>query len=68
MLLGLKYRAAVDWWAIGIVMYEMMVGQNSFQSLKKSPYGEKILKNHVSYPRWLTSSAVSVVSKGGKYI
>jgi serine/threonine protein kinase len=61
MLDGFNYGPAVDWWALGIVMYEMMVGQHPFQLPKTSPYWEKILNNSVSYPQRLTPSAVSIL-------
>lgn len=61
MLLGFKYGPEVDWWALGIVMYAMMVGQHPFQLPKRHPYREKILKNPVAYPKRLTVSAVSIL-------
>jgi serine/threonine protein kinase len=67
MLLGFKYGAEVDWWALGFVMYERMVGQHPFKLPKRYPYCEKIFKNSVAYPRRLTVSAVSILM-GGKHI
>jgi len=61
MLRGFKYGPEVDWWALGIVMYEMMVGQHPFQLPKRCPYHEKILKNPVAYPQRLSVSAVSIL-------
>ena len=61
MLLGFNYGPAVDWWALGIVMYEMMVGQHPFNLPKTSSYRVKILNDRVSYPSRLTESAVSIL-------
>jgi novel protein kinase C epsilon type len=68
MLLGFKYGPAVDWWALGIVMYEMMVGRHPFLLPRTFPYHEKILKNDVRYPLRLSCDAVSITREGGKYI
>ncbi|KAM6500675.1 AGC/PKA protein kinase [Amanita muscaria] len=42
---------AADWWACGILCYEMLVGYPPF--FDESPYGiyEKILKGHIHWPR-----------------
>ena len=63
MLLGLKSGAEVDWWALGIVMYKMMFGQNPFQFLAASRYARNILRNRVFYPQRLTFCAVSILKQ-----
>jgi len=61
MLLGFKYGHAVDWWALGIVMYEMMVSVHPFMLPETRSYCEKILTKRVFYPERLTSDAVSIL-------
>ena len=61
MLLIFNYGPEVDWWALGIVVYEMMVGHHPFQLPKGCPYQEKIIKNTVAYPLRLSVSAVSIL-------
>ena len=61
MLRGLKHGPEVDWWAVGIVMYEMMVGQHPFHLPKMTHYHEEILNNRVVYPSRLTWNAVSIL-------
>jgi serine/threonine protein kinase len=56
-----KCGPAVDWWAVGIVVYEMMVGEHPFKLPRTAPYRDKILHNSVRYPRSLTRNAVSIL-------
>ena len=62
MVVRFGYGAEVDLLALGIVMYEMMVGWHPFLFLKGPPLAEKILKHPVKYPRWLSGSATSILN------
>jgi serine/threonine protein kinase len=61
MLLGYRYGPSVDWWALGVVMYRMMVGWHPFQGVAMTAVYEKIIFDRVVYPRRLTMSAVSIL-------
>jgi len=55
------YGASVDWWALGVLMYEMMAGQPPFEADNEDDLFESILHDDVLYPVWLTKEAVSVL-------
>ncbi|KAE9395010.1 kinase-like protein [Gymnopus androsaceus JB14] len=52
---------AADWWACGVLCYEMLVGYPPFYD--ESPYGiyEKILNGHIHWPRGMDSLSRSLV-------
>ncbi|XP_062522733.1 protein kinase C delta type-like [Corticium candelabrum] len=60
---GKYYNRAVDWWSFGVLVYEMLVGQSPFTGDDEDDLFESILHDNVTYPRWLSSEAVSFVSK-----
>jgi serine/threonine protein kinase len=60
MLLKFNYGPAVDWWALGIVMYEMMVGRHHFLLPRTFPYPEKIFMNELIYPLKMSCDAVYI--------
>jgi len=51
------YGRAVDWWGVGVVMYEMMVGRLPFYNRDHDILFELILMEEVRFPKNLTSEA-----------
>lgn len=62
MLISDSYGRQVDWWGLGIVMYEMMVGRLPFYSKDHDELFESILSNEVRFPRTLSTEAKSLLS------
>lgn len=51
----------MDWWALGVLMYEMMAGQPPFEADNEDDLFESILHDDVLYPVWLSKEAVSIL-------
>ncbi|XP_022237199.1 RAC serine/threonine-protein kinase-like [Limulus polyphemus] len=56
------YGRAVDWWGLGVVMYEMMCGCLPFYSRDHDILFELILVEEVKFPKSLSSEAKSLLS------
>lgn len=61
ILQELEYGPSVDWWALGVLMYEMMAGQPPFEADNEDDLFESILHDDVLYPVWLSKDAVSIL-------
>lgn len=61
ILQELEYGPSVDWWALGVLMYEMMAGQPPFEADNEDDLFESILHDDVLYPVWLSREAVSIL-------
>ncbi len=61
----MDYGFGVDWWALGVLMYEMMAGQPPFEADNEDDLFESILHDEVLYPVWLSKEAVMIL-KGVK--
>ncbi|KAG7224510.1 hypothetical protein INR49_015034, partial [Caranx melampygus] len=49
--LGLSYGKPVDWWALGIIMYQFLVGFTPFSGDNLDELGYQVIKNEVIWPR-----------------
>ena len=61
LLQELDYGASVDWWALGVLMYEMMAGQPPFEADNEDDLFESILHDDVLYPVWLSKVKYGLV-------
>ena len=57
------HNLAVDWWAFGVLIFEMLVGQPPFCADDPMDIYQKILRNKVSYPALVGKSARELITK-----
>merc|ERR1719474_391151 len=55
-----SYGPSVDWWAYGILLYEMMVGQPPFEGEDEEELFSAIANSSVTYPKALSKEAKDI--------
>ncbi|RPD60437.1 hypothetical protein L226DRAFT_469316 [Lentinus tigrinus ALCF2SS1-7] len=63
ILLGQRYGRAVDWWAFGVLMYEMLLGQSPFCGEDQYKIFDAILEDEPLYPTTMPHDAVLILQK-----
>uniref|UniRef100_UPI00398EB744 serine/threonine-protein kinase N2 n=1 Tax=Pristiophorus japonicus TaxID=55135 RepID=UPI00398EB744 len=58
-----SYTRAVDWWGLGVLIYEMLVGECPFPGDDDDEVFDTIVNDEVRYPRFLSTEAISVIRK-----
>ncbi|XP_078418388.1 protein kinase C eta type isoform X2 [Cetorhinus maximus] len=61
ILQELQYGSSVDWWALGVLLYEMLCGQPPFEAENEDDLFESILNDEVLYPVWLSDCATAIL-------
>jgi serine/threonine protein kinase len=54
------YGKSVDWWAYGVLLYEMLVGQPPFDGEDEEELFAAITDQNVSYPKSLSKEAKEI--------
>lgn len=63
ILLEQRYGRAVDWWAFGILIYEMLLGQAPFRGDDEDEIFDAILEDEPLYPIHMPPDSVSILHK-----
>ena len=63
LLEGRPYTKSVDWWTLGILLYEMLTGLPPFYNENTNEMYRKILTDHLTFPHDMLDSAKDLLSK-----
>lgn len=63
LLLGVEYNLTVDWWTLGILLYEMLTGLPPFYSENVNEMYEKILHDELRMPPFISLPAKSLLTQ-----
>ncbi|XP_051050501.1 serine/threonine-protein kinase N2 isoform X1 [Phodopus roborovskii] len=58
-----SYTRAVDWWGLGVLIYEMLVGESPFPGDDEEEVFDSIVNDEVRYPRFLSTEAISIMRR-----
>ena len=58
-----RHDFAVDWWTLGILLYELLMGSTPFSSVSTQALLEKITKNRVTFPKDMDEDAKDLIGK-----
>uniref|UniRef100_A0A8C9V3C8 Protein kinase C n=1 Tax=Scleropages formosus TaxID=113540 RepID=A0A8C9V3C8_SCLFO len=61
ILQEMLYGPSVDWWALGVLLYEMLSGHAPFEAENEDDLFESILNEEIVYASWLSSDAVDIL-------
>ncbi|TIC03406.1 kinase-like protein [Wallemia mellicola] len=63
ILLEQRYGRAVDWWAFGVLIYEMLLGQSPFRGDDEDEIFDAILEDEPLYPIHMPRDSVSLLQR-----
>uniref|UniRef100_A0A7N8YG90 protein kinase C n=1 Tax=Mastacembelus armatus TaxID=205130 RepID=A0A7N8YG90_9TELE len=63
VLTDTSYTRAVDWWGLGVLVYEMLVGESPFPGDDEEEVFDSIVNDEVRYPRFLSTEAIAVMRR-----
>ena len=63
MIQSKGHTKAVDWWALGILIYEMILGYPPFYDNSPIQIYKKIVAESVAFPAWVSPDARDIVQR-----
>ncbi|XP_016104200.1 serine/threonine-protein kinase N1b [Sinocyclocheilus grahami] len=63
ILTDTSYTRAVDWWGLGVLIYEMLVGESPFPGDDEEEVFDSIVNDEVRYPRFLSTEAIGIMRR-----
>lgn len=63
MLLNKEYDAAVDWWQLGIMTYQMLTRTSPFKGDDQDEVYDAMLSEDPSFPDYMTRDSISFIQR-----
>nr|XP_023868238.1 serine/threonine-protein kinase N2-like [Salvelinus alpinus] len=63
VLTDTSYTRAVDWWGLGVLVYEMLVGESPFPGDDEEEVFDSIVNDEVRYSRSLSTEAIGIMRR-----
>ena len=58
-----SYTRAVDWWGLGVLIFEMLVGESPFPGDDEEEVFDSIVNEEVRYPRFLSTESIAIMRR-----
>ncbi|CAF1038211.1 unnamed protein product [Adineta steineri] len=58
-----SYTRAVDWWGLGVLIYEMLVGESPFPGDDEEEVFDSIVNDEVKYPKFLSVESITIMKR-----
>ncbi|VDM39362.1 unnamed protein product [Toxocara canis] len=58
-----SYTRAIDWWGLGVLIFEMLVGEPPFSGDDEEEIFDSIVNDDVRYPRFLSIESISIMRR-----
>uniref|UniRef100_T1J1B0 protein kinase C n=1 Tax=Strigamia maritima TaxID=126957 RepID=T1J1B0_STRMM len=58
-----SYTRAVDWWGLGVLIFEMLVGESPFPGDDEEEVFDSIVNDEVRFPRFLSADSISIMRR-----
>ncbi|KAI6191453.1 Kinase domain protein [Aphelenchoides bicaudatus] len=58
-----SYTRAIDWWGLGVLIYEMLIGEPPFSGEDEEAIFDSIVNDDVRYPRSVSSEATNIMRR-----
>lgn len=64
------YRGEVDWWSMGVVLYELLFGKRPFRGRTSKEIASKIVKSPLTFPssRKVSDECYDFIAKVNKRV
>merc|ERR1711916_371535 len=63
ILMGVGHDKMVDWWGVGVLLFEMIAGYTPFQGNDVDSIFLEMLSLNIEYPEWMSDEAKDLISK-----
>lgn len=58
-----SYTRCVDWWGLGVLIYEMLVGESPFPGDDEEEVFDSIVNEEVRYPKFLSTESIAIMRR-----